>query len=100
MPQIKNKSICCESTQWRYLETNPKSWRKQLFIKGTNIKASSIWLDFLLESFTPEELADDRDISVESVKEAIKYCNENQQLLEQEAQEELLELKTIGICIS
>ena len=93
MPQIQDKSISSLSNEWRYLEKNPDSWRKQFFIKGRNIKASTIWLDMLLKGFTPEELADDRNLPIETIKEAIQYCQENQELLEQEALEECTELE-------
>jgi len=99
MPQIQDQSICSLSNEWQYLEKNPDSWRKQLFIKGRNIKASTIWLDMLLNGFTPEELAEDKGVPLEAVKEAIQYCQENQQLLEEEALEEYLELEKKGIII-
>lgn len=100
MPQTENKPICYESTGWQYLERKPNYWRKQLFIKGTKIKASTIWLDVLINNFTPEELAEDRNISIEAIKEAIKYCEKNQNLLEEEAQKERLELETNGIYVA
>jgi hypothetical protein len=63
------------SKQWKWLERDPKSSLKQLSIKGRRIRALSVYRDTLGEgAMTPEEVAADRDLPLEAVLEAIKYC--------------------------
>jgi uncharacterized protein (DUF433 family) len=68
-------------TQWKYLEAHPQSSYKQLFIKGTRIRAEIIYYSWLdaepPEPTTPEEVAADWNVSVEAVREAIAYCQSN-----------------------
>jgi uncharacterized protein (DUF433 family) len=61
---------------WKYLAPNPKSKYKQLFIKGTRIRAEVIYgltVDGS-EPVTPEEVAEGYDLPLEAVREAIAYC--------------------------
>src|SRR5438270_682476 len=63
-------------TTWRYLAPNPKSSYKQLFIKGTRIRAETI-PDAIYDTDvpqTPEQVAADYGLPVEAVREAIAYC--------------------------
>lgn len=80
------------ATQWQHLAPNPKSSSKQLFVKGTRIRARVLYGWYAcLEPRTPEEIAGDYDLSVEAVKEAITYCESNPpELLEDYAREEAL----------
>ncbi len=62
-------------TQWQYLAPNPKSAYKQLFIKGTRIRAEVVYrLAVGPEPRTPEEIAADYRLPLEAVTEAIAYC--------------------------
>jgi uncharacterized protein (DUF433 family) len=64
---------------WVYLATNPKSSYKQLFIKGTRIRAEAIYGMTVdgSEPMTPEEVAADMNLPLEAVREAIAYCESN-----------------------
>jgi uncharacterized protein (DUF433 family) len=64
---------------WQYLAPNPKSAYKQLFIKGTRIRAEVIYGAAVDggEQRTPEEVAEDYNLPVEAVREAIAYCAAN-----------------------
>lgn len=64
------------STKYRFLEQNPKSNYKQLFVKGTRIFARSLYGQFMSEEEprTVEEIAADYNLPVEVVREAIAYC--------------------------
>jgi uncharacterized protein (DUF433 family) len=75
-------------TQWQYLEERPHPWRKQLYIKGRRLKAFTVWMDMLVNELTPEEVADNKELPLAAVKEAIEYCETHQDLLQQEADEE------------
>ena len=64
------------TTTWVYLAPNPKSTYKQLFIKGTRIRAEVIYgltVDGS-EPITPEAVAQDFHLPLEAVQEAIAYC--------------------------
>jgi uncharacterized protein (DUF433 family) len=67
------------STQYQFLAPNPKSSYKQLFVKGTRIRARILYGCYVSpeEPRTPEQIAEDYDVSVEAVKEAIAYCESN-----------------------
>jgi uncharacterized protein (DUF433 family) len=64
------------STTWQYLAPNPKSCYRQLFVKGTRIRARVLYGLFRSteEPMTPEEIAAEFDLPLEAVKEAIAYC--------------------------
>ena len=64
---------------WTYLAPNPKSSYRQLFIKGTRIRAELIYRAHINaeEPMTPEELAVDYGLPIAAVAEAIEYCRSN-----------------------
>ncbi|MEX2140815.1 MAG: DUF433 domain-containing protein [Pirellulales bacterium] len=64
------------STQWQYLEHDPKSSYKQLSIKGRRIRARTLYGSYMSEEEprTFEEVAQDYDLPIEAVREAIAYC--------------------------
>ena len=75
------------STQVRYhhLEPRPSSNYRQLWIKGRHIRAEVLYrLTVGAERRTPEEVAQDYDLPVEAVHEAIDYAMHSQALLEAE----------------
>lgn len=64
-------------TKYQHLAPNPKSAYRQLFLKGRRIRAWVIYCDHVAQEMTPEEIATDRDLPVEAVREAIAYCATN-----------------------
>ena len=65
---------------YKYLAPNPDSRYKQLFIKGTRIRARSLYGWYASEEegrMTPEEIAADFGLPLEAVLEAIAYCESN-----------------------
>jgi uncharacterized protein (DUF433 family) len=64
------------STAWQHLAPNPSSCYKQLFVKGTRIRARVLYGMFMSaeEPMTPEEIAAEFDLPVAAVQEAIAYC--------------------------
>jgi uncharacterized protein (DUF433 family) len=63
-------------TTWQYLAPNPRSCYKQLFVKGTRIRARVLYGLFLSadEPMSREEIAADFGLPVAAVEEAIAYC--------------------------
>jgi uncharacterized protein (DUF433 family) len=64
-------------TKYQHLAPNPKSAYRQRFIKGRRIRAWVIYCDHVAQDRTPEEIAEDRDLPIEAVREAIAYCASN-----------------------
>src|ERR1051326_2853929 len=66
-------------TTWQYLAPKPKSAYKQLFVKGRNIAARTLYGAYMSEEepMTMEEIAADRELPIEVVREAIAYCQTN-----------------------
>jgi uncharacterized protein (DUF433 family) len=67
------------STQWQYLARDPKSSYTQLSIKGWRIRARTLYGNYTSaeEPMTIEEIAKDRNLPIEAVREAIAYCETN-----------------------
>lgn len=88
-----------KATQWQYLEKRPHPWRQQLYFKGRRLRPFTVWITMQVEQMTPEEAAEDWDLPLAAVKEAIAYCEANQELLQQEALEERRYLEEQGISL-
>ena len=87
------------STQWQYLELRPSSWRKQLYIKGRKLTAFTVWSDTIANDETPEEAAENWELPLEAINEAIEYCSSHQELLIEEAEEERRYLEERGVIL-
>ena len=81
-----------QTTTYLHLAPNPKSAYRQLFVKGTRIRARVIYGWYACEEpLSPEEIAREFDLPVEAVREAIAYCESNPPELEEDyAREETL----------
>jgi uncharacterized protein (DUF433 family) len=72
-----NSTMNTHSTiTWKFLERNPKSAYKQLFLKGRRIRARDLYGMYMNaeEPMTPTQIAADYDLPLEAVEEAIAYC--------------------------
>lgn len=83
-------------TQWQYLEKRPHRWRQQLYIKGRKQRAFTLWMNMIVNDMTSEEAADNWDLPLAAVHEAIEYCETHQELLQQEAEIERRHLEEKG----
>lgn len=64
--------------QYKYLVRKPKSAYKQLFVKDRWVAARTLYGQYVGEGArTAEELAEDYNLPLEAVKEAIAYCESN-----------------------
>ncbi|WP_293143186.1 MULTISPECIES: hypothetical protein [unclassified Microcoleus] len=82
---------------WQYLIARPHPWRKQLYIKGRKLLASTIWRDMTANRMSPEQAAENWDLPLSAIYEVIDYCQNNQQLLKLEADEERYRLEVKGV---
>src|SRR5438105_15622113 len=84
---------------WAYLAPNPKSAYKQLFVKGTRIRAEVLYGMTVdgSEPMTPEEVAVEMDVPLEVVREAIAYCESNPEVLAQDHAFEEADMRASGM---
>jgi len=80
------------TTSYIHLAPNPKSSYKQLFIKGTRIRARVLYGWYACEEpMAPDEIAREFNVTAEAVREAIAYCESDPpELREDYAREEAL----------
>jgi len=86
-------------TSWNYLEPNPKSAYKQLFLKGSRIRARVLYGEAMNEEEprAPEQIAEDYGLPIEAVKEAIAYCQGNPPELEDDFRREEALMEATGM---
>ena len=100
-PTPQHSEVPMNQTQWKYLEAHPGSSYKQLFIKGTRIRAEIIYDSWEgaepPEPTTPEEVAADWNLPVEAVREAIAYCQSNPPELEEDHRKEREFFQAMGV---
>lgn len=84
--------------QYQYLEPRPRSHYRQLWVKGRHIRAEVLYRCTVgAEPRTPDEVAQDYDLPVEAVQEAIDYAVHNQGLLEAERAREAARMQRLGL---
>jgi len=88
-------------TQWKHLEAHPQSYYKQLFLKNSRIRAEVIY-GMLVDGdppdpTTPEQIAEDMNVPVEAVREAIAYCEADPPEVEEDHRRERESLTARGI---
>lgn len=83
---------------YKYLEPRPGSNYRQLFYKGRGLFAQTLYAETVGEDpRTPEQVAADFDVPVEAVHEAIRYCLDNAELLEEERRKTDARIKARGL---
>jgi hypothetical protein len=73
---------------WRWLLERPHPWRRQLWVKGRKLLASTVWLDALTNGMGPREAAENWDLPLNACEEIFAYCDANKALIEAESNEE------------
>ena len=88
----------CDECQYKYLGPWRGSNYRQYFYKERKIRAEVLYRETVgLEPRTPEEVAQDYDVPVEAVLEAIHYCTHNEELLRQERERERENIRAHGL---
>lgn len=82
--QIEDRS----PSHWHYLVERPHPWRRQLYIKGRNMTAAQLVSSMQANGLSAIQAAEDVDLPLAAVDEALRYCQENTGLLSLEAAEE------------
>jgi len=74
---------------YKHLEPRPGSNYKQWFIKHRRIRAEVLYRQTTgLEPLTPNQVAEDYDLPLEAVQEAIDYCVKHAQVLQEDRDRE------------
>jgi uncharacterized protein (DUF433 family) len=81
---------------WQYLVRRRHPWRKQLYVKGRNLTARQLVGAMKANRLGETAAAADYCLSVEAVREALAYVEQDRQLLETEAEIERLMLQRGG----
>src|ERR1700683_2161401 len=74
---------------YQHLERRPGSNYKQLFVKGRRIRAEVLYRQTVgLEPRTPQQVAEDYELPLEAIQEAIHYCLHNTDVLQDDRDRE------------
>ncbi len=83
--------------QYQHLEARPGSNYRQLWLKGRRMRAAVVYeVVHGPDPRTPEEFAEEYQIPLEVVLEALDYVTRNMPLIEQERDRELARLRAGG----
>lgn len=81
---------------YEFLVARPHPWKKQLWVKGKNVRAFHV-ISFLKSNrLTPEEAAGEMGLPNKAVYECLHYYENNKALIEMEALEEKRYLQEVG----
>jgi len=85
--------------EWKYLERRPGSSYQQLCIKGKRIWAWTLYCEFMSEkeSRTPEQLAEDWNVPLNAVEEAIAYCQSDPPELREDHRKDAILAEATGM---
>jgi histidinol phosphatase-like PHP family hydrolase len=86
-------------SSWKYLVDIAHPWKRQLYVKGRKLPASTVWSGMIVNKLTRDQAADNWDLPAEAIDEIISYCESNKKFLELEAAEEKRRLNEKGIKI-
>jgi len=86
-----------DNEDWLYLVKRPHKWRKQLYIKGRKLLASTVWQDLIVNQMSKEEASENWNLPLAVIKEVICYCEKDQDLIKLEAEEEAYRLQEKGV---
>ena len=96
---IQSLQDTAQDEDWQYLVIRPHPWRRQLYIKGRKLLASTIWQDMMVNEMTPEQAAENWDLPLPTIYEVIRYCQSHRELLKLEADEERYRLEEKGVSL-
>jgi uncharacterized protein (DUF433 family) len=87
-----------DQTKYKYLANWPGSNFRQLFYKERKIRVETLYRATTEPGpRTPEEVAGDYAVPLEAVYEAIDYCIHNEDLLRQELEQGLADMRARGL---
>jgi uncharacterized protein (DUF433 family) len=86
-----------DENQYKYLAPRYGSTYRQYFLKGSKIRAEVLFDETVgPDARTPEQVAVDYEVPLEAVYEAIRYCQENEDVLDQDREMESASIRAHG----
>lgn len=96
--QVVERDAMQAVENYEHLEVRPRSNYRQLWLKGRHIRAEVLYRHTIgPEPRTPEEVADDYNLPVAAVREAVDYSIRNQALLDAERERADERLREAGL---
>lgn len=83
-------------TTYKYLVRRPDKRTQELVIRGTGVRASTIWHDRYISRMSPQRIARSRTLPEEAVLEALTYCQDHWEIICAEQDEERTWLEQQG----
>ena len=84
--------------QYQYLEARPGSNYRQLFLKGRRIRAVAVYSAIHgPDPYTPEEYAENFQVPLEAVLEALDYVERNRPIIQADQDREEASLRARGL---
>jgi uncharacterized protein (DUF433 family) len=80
-----------------HLEHRPKSWRRQPYLKGRNLPVGKLIWKMRVAGHTPETAAEDYEIPVEQIREAVAYYERHRDVVDQDEADERAMLIAQGV---
>ena len=68
-------------TTYIYLAHRPDKRTQERFIRGTGVRASTIWHDRYIARMTPQQIAENRELPGAAVLEALAYCQDHWEMI-------------------
>ena len=90
------KSVETPVEPWKYLVRRNHPWRKQLYIKGRKMTVRQLLSNMTPNDYTEDEAAENLELPVEAIREALAYAEQNAALLQYETAYELFRLEQWG----
>src|SRR4051794_28546607 len=85
-------------TPYKHLENRPGSNYRQLFLKGRRIRAAVVYETIHgPDPCTAEEFANEFQVPLEAVEEALEYVNQNLPLIREEREREAADIHKRGL---
>lgn len=83
--------------QWNWLVQREHSWKRQLWVKGRKLLASSVWNDIRVNEMSKSDAMENWNLPEDAIDEICAYCEENLPFIQAEAAEEKIRLLAKGV---
>ena len=84
---------------YEYVIARPDAWRRQLWLRGRHMTVGQLIAWMRVNGFSPEEVADDFDLPLAQVQEAMAYYETHRDLVDAELREEKNYLRAKGYAV-
>jgi uncharacterized protein (DUF433 family) len=88
-----------EQPVYEYLEARSHPWRRQLYLRGRNMTVGQLVATMNANRLSPEEAAEDMDLPLAQVQEALAYYEAHSDLVNSELREEKCYLQAKGYLV-